>query len=82
MDWLRAYIMSEINAGCAQEQSQNHKNENMSNVYWCTAASSWRVRFGKADINNFYVPRKPAGTYKERVAATKALAEEHATQSV
>jgi hypothetical protein len=82
MDWLRAYILSEIKAGFAQDKSQNHKNEHMSNVYWCSAASSWRVRFGKADIKNFYVPRKPAVTYKERVAATKALAEEHALQSV
>jgi hypothetical protein len=82
MEWLRAYILSEIKASIAQEKSQNHKSEHLSNVYWCSAASSWRVRFGKADIKNFYVPRKPPETYKNRVAATKAFAEEHALQSV
>ncbi len=57
-----------------ERKDNDRDGQSMRRVYWCTAASSWRVNLGKGQVKSFYVARSPANTYKDRVSETQQQA--------
>lgn len=81
IEWLRKYIRSEIGVHVSKPV-RNVSSAEPNRVFWCSAASSWRVSCGPGmKLKNFYVARSPADTYTERVRAAHAKAKEYLSVS-
>lgn len=99
LSWLRRYMRAELASmvqektekkeqgnkkKAAKDEAQAVKDQSMEvEPYWCSAASSWRVKTLPGNSpKTYYVARRPEETFLERCQAMKQLAKDRALEEM